>query len=127
MVCTADFLTFQMLVLIGADSFSFLIANLSGKVREFILSGKWQLVDTCFVRIPVTHFRSFGYRNLAEFRGVLAIVLSLEMFRASETFRAPLGLFRRLSVRLPKCQNEKRYVVIFRLYSLVNLKGRSGS
>jgi hypothetical protein len=27
MDCTADFLTFQMLVLIGADSFSFLIAT----------------------------------------------------------------------------------------------------
>jgi hypothetical protein len=39
MVCTTDFLTFQMLVLIGADSFLFLIANLCGKVREFILFG----------------------------------------------------------------------------------------
>jgi hypothetical protein len=33
MVCAADFLTFQMHLLIGADSFSLLIANLYGKVR----------------------------------------------------------------------------------------------
>jgi hypothetical protein len=42
MVCAADFPTFLMLVLIGSDSFSFLIANLFGEVSEFILSGKWQ-------------------------------------------------------------------------------------
>jgi hypothetical protein len=33
---------FQILVLIGADSFSFLIENISGKVWEFILFGKGQ-------------------------------------------------------------------------------------
>jgi hypothetical protein len=32
LVCPADFLWFQMFVLIGADSFSFLIASLSGNI-----------------------------------------------------------------------------------------------
>jgi hypothetical protein len=42
MVCTAQFLTFRVGVLIGADSFSFLNANLFEKVEEFILGAKWQ-------------------------------------------------------------------------------------
>jgi hypothetical protein len=39
MVCTADFLTFQMLVLIVADDFS--VSNRKF-VWKFILFGKWQ-------------------------------------------------------------------------------------
>jgi hypothetical protein len=42
MVCTVDFLVFQMLVLIYVDGFMSLIANFSGKVVDFILGGKWQ-------------------------------------------------------------------------------------
>lgn len=41
MICAADFLAFRMLVF-GSDSFSFLTENLSGKVGQLFLSGKWQ-------------------------------------------------------------------------------------
>jgi hypothetical protein len=40
-VCTAGFPAYQILVLIGADGFSFLIA-ICGKVGQFIRSGKLQ-------------------------------------------------------------------------------------
>jgi hypothetical protein len=45
LVCPADFLWFQMFVLIGADSFSFLIASLSGHTGEFgnLFFVKWYI------------------------------------------------------------------------------------